>query len=248
MKWIASLAASLWLAACPVPGLAQAPPPSEQVVAPYEELLSVLMAALEGEFQVEQRALEFSQQAVASHPSLQQAEATRPGLAIAIAEAAKPVFTRFSAYATAVYRPRFLDALKATISEDEAVSALEFYGSDIGRKLQQRTAEALNGGEPLNEAAAIAAFPQRALGDGLAAGDGLAHHTELVRAMLSPEEERALEDSLRRFPVLVKLHRFAAAVLPIRIAMVNEPLSADDYAALGRAAEQGIAAYQASRR
>jgi len=240
MKWIAYLAASLWLVACPVAGIAQAPLESERVLGPYEELLSVLMAPFEDEIPVEQMALEFSRQAVASHPDLERAEAVRPGLTVAIAEAAKPVFTRFSARTRAAYRPRLLEALKSAISEGEAVSALEFYQTELARRLQQYIAEGLRNAEAVSEAEATAAFPARDVSD-------LARHTALVPVSLSPEEERALEESLRRFPVLVKLRGFTAAALPIRIAMVNERLNADDYAALGRAAEQGIARYRSQQ-
>lgn len=239
MKRFACLAASLWFMAWSVAGIAQTSTATEAVSGPYEELLSVLVQSFEGDTQLDDRAQEFAQQMVAKVPELQSIETARPGLTDAIAEAALPVFARHAARARADYRPHLLGILKGTISEDEAISALAFYRSDTGRMLKERLAEV-----------------DRAVNEGTLAGTVSRETVSADRQALiehvpvdfTAEERRAIDDGLRRFPVLVKLRRFTEASLPIRAEIVNAPLSESDLADLSTALGQGWLRYQDATR
>ena len=223
----------------PVAGIAQTSTANEAMSEPYEELLSVLVQSFEGDTQLDRMALDFAQQMVAKLPELQRIEAVRPGLTTAIAEAALPVFARHSERTEAGYRPRFLGILKDTISEDEAISALEFYRSDTGRMLKQRLAvidRAVNDGTLTGTVSREAVSADR---------QALIEH---LPVSFTAEERRAIDEGLQRFPVLVKLRLFTAATMPIRAEMVNAPLSESDFADLTKALGQGWLRYQGAQR
>ena len=239
MRRFACLAASLWFLAWPVAGTAQTLAADEATSGPYEELLSVLVQSFEGDTQLDRRALDFAQQMVAKLPELQHIEAARPGLTAAIAEAALPVFASHSERTKAAYRPRLLGILKDTISEDEAISALEFYRSDTGRMMRKRLAEI---DRAVADGTLTGTISREAVG-----GDRQAL-IEHLPVTFTPEERRAMDEGLQRFPVLVKLRRFTTAAMPIRAEIVNAPLSESDFADLTKALGQGWLQYKEGQR
>lgn len=249
MGRFACLAAPLLLVTGPFAGLAQTPAVQEGMIGPYDQLLSILVDPYKGDLGPRLKAREFAEQMVAKLPPLQSAEAARPGLTAAITDAAEPVFAGHSERARAAHRPRLLAALRDTISEDEAMSALEFYRSDTGQMMRERIANTERAADSrwTHERAVDA----KAAADAVPLGPGGAewHRSiETLGVTLSREEKHALDQSVRRYPVLAKLRRFTDASMPIRVEIARTPLSEAELEDLSKALGQGWLRYQGEQR
>ena len=162
----------------------------------------------------------------ANTPEFSAAEAASPGLIAEVVEGLRPVFVAQNDRVRALYRPATIAVLANTFTPAEATSVAAFYRSDLGRKLM--------GGMSQNY------VPQDTLAT---VQDGTEVTREQVEADLGRAANAAVAgmseadlEAMGRMaltnPALLKLGQVAGPVQGIRVQMENEPLTAEENAAV----------------
>ena len=164
-------------------------------------------------------------------PNLGAADKASPGLIDEIIAGMRPVIDRHNARVTAAYRPRMAAVTANYLTPEEAVSVAAFYRSDIGRKLMggvianydmdQSIASAMKD-ENVSESD-VQADILNAVGKGMSA--------------MSQDDMAEMAKMTLTNPALMKLNLIGPPMQKLRAQMENEPLSAEDDAALLKVVE-----------
>lgn len=185
--------------------------------AAYIELCDTIEADADEDGRLDYYINTLAEQMTTATPSLMEAEASYPGISMAMAEAIRPVIKSHSQRVRKAYRPRMVAALKEGLTEPEARKLTALMRSPIGRSL-------IAG--PHTDAAVKAELDADAI---------------LALAQLSREERAELERSTME----KKFEAVAAKLAGLRASMELEPLTAEEEAQMNTALQAAIAAYKA---
>lgn len=231
---LAAALAALAALGLPAPALAQGAPGAavaEAQHAAYADLIATIEATVDQEQAIGNAVAALAQQ-FAAVPEFAAAEAASPGLIAEVAAGLRPVLAAQNRRVQALYRPQMIALFARHLTPGEAESVTAFYRSDLGRRLvgnvtgayrPQATLSGVTAGQP------ITADQVRAdIGNALASGVG----------QLSEEELVALGQVARDNPALFKLQQIGPEMQQIRVRMENEPLTAEENAAVAAVVER----------
>ncbi|WP_027442626.1 DUF2059 domain-containing protein [Erythrobacter cryptus] len=218
----------------PAPALAQGAPgaaAAEPQHPAYADLIATIEATVDQEQVIGNTVAALAQQ-FAAVPEFAAVEAASPGLIAEIAAGLRPVLAQQNRRVQALYRPQMIALVARHLTPAEAESVTAFYRSDLGRRLvgnvtsayrPQATLSGVTAGQP------ITADQVRAdIGNALASGVG----------QLSEEDLVAIGRAARDTPALLKLQQIGPEMQQIRVKMENEPLTAEENAAVAGVVER----------
>lgn len=230
----AGLALGLGLLALAAPALAQAavlPPQASSVVTPEPEnpAYGDLYDAMEGSVdqgQMVDKALVVLAREFAASAEFKIAEAESPGLIQEMIDNLRPIFVTQSERVRRLYRPTTLALLARNLTPDEATSIAAFYRSDIGRRLM--------GGMVANYSpdATLSNLESQAPVTAEQVQTDISNATNATISAMSPDDLVELGKLAMAKPELLKLSLIGKGVQELRAQMENEPLTAEEDAAI----------------
>lgn len=230
----AGLALGLGLLALAAPALAQAaalPPQASSVVTPEPEnpAYGDLYDAMEGSVdqgQMVDKALVVLAREFAASAEFKIAEAESPGLIQEMIDNLRPIFVTQSERVRRLYRPTTLALLARNLTPDEATSIAAFYRSDIGRRLM--------GGMVANYSpdATLSNLETQAPVTAEQVQTDISNATNATISAMSPDDLVELGKLAMAKPELLKLSLIGKGVQELRAQMENEPLTAEEDAAI----------------
>lgn len=229
-----SLAASLALALAPLAALAPATPALAQAGdasdAAYGELYAAMESSVDQELMVD-KALEVLGREFAASPEFKTAEAESPGLIKEMLANLRPIFVSQSERVRKLYRPTTLALLARHLTPEEATSIAAFYRSDLGRRLM--------GGMVQNYSpdATLSNLETQAPVTAEQVQTDISNATNAAISAMSQEDMMALGRLAMAKPELLKLSLIGQGVQELRAQMENEPLTAEEDAAIVAAVE-----------
>lgn len=224
-----TMAAALALGVMPLAALAPATPALAQAEASndaaYEELFAAMEAAIDQKLVLDASLAALARE-FAGTAEFSQAEAASPGLIAEVVGNIRPIIEGQSARVSKLYHPTTLALFARHLSPAEARDVAAFYRSDLERKMmgnfsRQFTPEATLSGI---ETAAPVTREQVQADLGKAA-------SATVSAM-SQDDLMELGRQAQANPALLKLSLIGPGVQEIRVQMENEPLTAEEDAAI----------------
>lgn len=212
----------LSLLAVPAPALAQSaavPDPA------YSDLLVAIEQTVDQD-QVINGALGTMARQFAASLEFAAAETASPGLIAEVAEGLRPVLTRQNRRVQAMYRPDMTALFARSLTVEEARNIAAFYRSDLGRKVVGNVAQAYAPDAMLSgiQSDAPITVDQVRTDIGVAVASGI--------SQLTPDELRQMGETALANPALLKLQAINPDIQEIRAKMENEPLTADENAAV----------------
>jgi hypothetical protein len=230
----AGLALGLGLLAPAAPALAQAaalPPQASSVVTPEPDnpAYGDLYDAMEGSVdqgQMVDKALVVLAREFAASAEFKIAEAESPGLIQEMIDNLRPIFVTQSERVRRLYRPTTLALLARNLTPDEATSIAAFYRSDIGRRLM--------GGMVANYSpdATLSNLETQAPVTAEQVQTDISNATNATISAMSPDDLVELGKLAMAKPELLKLSLIGKGVQELRAQMENEPLTAEEDAAI----------------
>lgn len=223
------IAAAFALGALPLAALVPAAPALAQANAPdnaaYEELLTSMEAAVDQKLVLESSLAALGRE-FASTPEFSQAEAASPGIIAEVVAGIRPIIEGQSARVAKLYRPTTLALFARHLSPADARDVAAFYRSDLGRKMmgsfsRKFTPEATLSG--LETAAPVTREQVEA---------DLGKAANATVSAMSQDELMELGRLALAKPALLKLSLIGPGVQEIRVQMENEPLTAEEDAAI----------------
>jgi len=163
-------------------------------------------------------------------------EVEKPGFIAALRESVRPVLVGYSDRTQAEFEPRMIAAIRKVLTAEEAAQVAAFYRSDLGRKLLGNVSEAYRPEETARAAPTESIGAEAVEADLRRAG---------IRALvaLTPEERNELVRIYGETPALAKFDAGSGDITEVRVAMENNPMSADEEAQLMEAIESTFQAY-----
>lgn len=189
--------------------------------------LDVLAAINEGETlerSIDTMAATMAQQLAISSPAMVEAEASHPGLSIAMAEACKPVLVDHSRRLQLLYRPQMIAALKQHLTPPQAADVAGFFRSTLGRKLMAGIASNYDAKASLS---AVMRDKEQAVTSEMLDADTRVSAKRTI-ATFSQAELAELGQLAQRKPHLLKMKELGESLRPVRLEMENAPLSAEE--------------------
>ena len=230
----AGFALGLGLLAPAAPALAQAsalPPQASSVVTPEPEnpAYGDLYDAMEGSVdqgQMVDKALVVLAREFAASAEFKIAEAESPGLIQEMIDNLRPIFVTQSERVRRLYRPTTLALLARNLTPDEATSIAAVYRSDIGRRLM--------GGMVANYSpdATLSNLETQAPVTAEQVQTDISNATNATISAMSPDDLVELGKLAMAKPELLKLSLIGKGVQELRAQMENEPLTAEEDAAI----------------
>lgn len=224
-----TFAAGLALTLAPLAVLAPAAPALAQAGDASDPAYADLYAAMEGSIDQSlmiDKALMVLAREFASSPEFKATEAASPGLIDEIITGLRPIFIAQSERVRRLYRPSNLALLARELKPEEAVSVADFYRSDLGRRLMGRMAENYSPDATLSnleaESPVTAEQVQTDIGNA----------TRATISTMSQDDLEALGKLAMAKPELLKLSLIGNGVQQLRAQMENEPLTAEEEAAI----------------
>jgi hypothetical protein len=162
----------------------------------------------------------------AATPEFAMAEEASPGLIEEVVAGLRPVFMAQSERVRLLYRPANIALFARTFTPQEAVTIAAFYRSDLGRKLMGGLSRSYVPQDTLSTALDGSAITRDQVDADLGRAINAAMGTMTEQDMIEMGR-LALAN-----PALLKLERLGGAVKEIRVQMENEPLTADETAAV----------------
>lgn len=224
-----SLAAAFALGALPLAALVPATPALAQAEASsdaaYEELLAAMEGAIDQKLVMES-ALAALGRGFAGTPEFSQAEAESPGIIAEVLTGIRPIIEGQSARVSKLYRPSTLALFARHLTPAEAGDVAAFYRSDLGRKMmgnfsRQFAPEATLSG--IETAAPVTREQVEA---------DLGKAASATVSALTQDELMELGRQAQAKPALLKMSLIGPGVQEIRVQMENEPLTAEEDAAI----------------
>lgn len=224
-----TMAAALALGVMPLAALAPATPALAQAEASndaaYEELLAAMEAAVDQKLVLDASLAALARE-FAGTAEFSEAEAASPGLIAEVVGDIRPIIEGQSARVSKLYRPTTLALFARHLTPAEARDVAAFYRSDLGRKMmgsfsRQFTPEATLSG--IETAAPVTREQVQA---------DLGKAASATVSSMSQEDLMELGRQAQANPALLKLSLIGPGVQEIRVQMENEPLTAEEDAAL----------------
>jgi len=222
---LGALALALLLVAALVP----AAPALAQVGTPDNAAYADLYAAMEES--VDQRmtadaALAALAREFAVAPEFAAAEAESPGLIDEVIAGLRPIFMAQSERVRLLYRPSTLALFARHLTPEEATSIAAFYRSDLGRKLMGGMVRNYSPEETLSNLDTEAPVTREQV------EADMKKATNAAVAAMTQDDLIALGKLAQARPELFKLSLIGAGVQELRVQMENEPLTAEEDAAV----------------
>jgi hypothetical protein len=188
-----------------------------------------LISAIEGTVDQDQMingAVNALKRQFASTPEFAAADAASPGLIDEVATGLRPILYQQNRRVQMLFRPEMIALFARNLTPAEARSIADFYRSDLGRKLVGNVAQAYTPDATLSglkdETPVTADQVREDISSAVVSGIG----------QLSPDELRQMGEMAIANPALLKLQQVNPAIQQIRVKMENEPLTAEENAAV----------------
>lgn len=212
----------------PAQAQAEAAPASD---AAYDALYAAMQESVDQGVMVD-AALAALAREFAATPEFAGAEAQSPGLIAEVTAGLRPIFIAQSDRVRELYRPSTLALLARHLTPTEATSIAEFYRSDIGRRLMGGMSRNYAPDATLSNLADESPVTREQVEADINTATGAA------LAALTQEEIEQLGRMAMANPALLKLSLIGSAVQEIRVQMENEPLTAEENAAVVAVVEE----------
>jgi hypothetical protein len=223
------LAAALAFALAPVavvapatPALAQAGEASDPA---YGDLYDAMEASVDQGLMVDKALVVLGREFAASE-EFRISEAESPGLIQEMLDNLRPIFVSQSERVRKLYRPTTLALLARHLKPEEATSIAAFYRSDLGRRLM--------GGMVQNYSpdATLSNLETQAPVTAEQVQQDISNATNAAISAMSQEDMMELGKLAMAKPELLKLSLIGKGVQELRAQMENEPLTAEEDAAI----------------
>lgn len=223
----AAAALALSFALVPLAALSLASPVQAQAAsdAAYGELYAAMQESVDQGMMVD-AALAALAREFAATPEFAGAEEQSPGLIAEVTAGLRPIFIAQSDRVRMLYRPSTLALLSRHLTPVEAATIADFYRSDIGRKLM--------GGLSRNYSpdATLSNFTEESPVTREQVDADINQATGAALSALSEAEIEELGRMAMAKPALLKLSLIGSGVREIKVQMENEPLTAEENAAV----------------
>ena len=154
------------------------------------------------------------------------AEAESPGLIKEMINNLRPIFVTQSERVRKLYRPTTLALLARHLTPDEATSIAAFYRSDLGRRLMGGMVENYSPDATLSNLESQAPVTAEQV------QTDISNATNAAISAMSQDDLVALGKLAMAKPELLKLSLIGKGVQELRAQMENEPLTAEEDAAI----------------
>jgi hypothetical protein len=235
----AGLALGLCLLSIATPALAQrarpvAPPPvpvGASVVNPqpgnpaYGDLYDAMEASVDQDLMIE-KTLEVVAREFATSDDFQIAEEASPGLIQEIIDGLRPILVAQSQRVRQLYRPATLSLLARNLTPDEATSIAAFYRSELGRRLMGAMVQNYSPDATLSNLESPAPITAAQV------KEDLSKATSATITAMSQDDLVELGKLAMARPELLKLSLIGNGMQELRTQMENEPLTAEEDAAI----------------
>ena len=224
-----TLAAALAIGLAPLAVLAPATPALAQAGEASDPAYGELYDAMEGSVDqglMVDKALVVLAREFAASPEFKLAEVESPGLIDELIVNLRPIFVTQSERVRKLYRPTTLALLARHLKPEEATSIAAFYRSDLGRKLM--------GGMVGNYSpdATLSNIQTEAPVTADQVKEDISKATNATISALSQDDLMELGKLAMARPELLKLSLIGNGVQELRAQMENEPLTAEEDAAI----------------
>lgn len=215
------------LLTAPAAALAQSAPATDPV---YADLIAAIEQTVDQE-QVITTALGALERQFATTPEFAAADAASPGLIAEVAEGLRPILTQQNRRVQSQYRPEMIALFAQSMTPDEARSVAAFYRSNLGRKLVGNVAGAYTPDATLSGIQSDVPITADQVRSDInaAVASGI---SKLTAEELAEMGQMALAN-----PALLKLQQINPDIQLIRVKMENEPLTAEENAAVAAVVE-----------
>lgn len=224
-----SLAAGLALALAPLAVLAPAAPAMAQAGdasdAAYGDFYDAMESSVDQGMMVDKALVVLGREFAAS-AEFKIAEAESPGLIKEMIDNLRPIFVSQSERVRKLYRPTTLALLARHLTPDEATSIAAFYRSDLGRKLMGGMVENYSPDATLSNLESQAPVTAEQV------QTDISNATNATISAMSQDDLIELGKLAMAKPELLKLSLIGKGVQELRAQMENEPLTAEEDAAI----------------
>ena len=224
-----SLAAGLALALAPLAVLAPAAPAMAQAGdasdAAYGDFYDAMESSVDQGMMVDKALVVLGREFAAS-AEFKIAEAESPGLIKEMIDNLRPIFVSQSERVRKLYRPTTLALLARHLTPDEATSIAAFYRSDLGRKLMGGMVENYSPDATLSNLESQAPVTAEQV------QTDISNATNATISAMSQDDLIELGKLATAKPELLKLSLIGKGVQELRAQMENEPLTAEEDAAI----------------
>lgn len=210
------------LAQTPVPVPAQTNNASD---AAYSDLYAAMQEGLDSK-QIIESSLAALGREFAANPDFASAEAVSPGLIAEVIEGLRPILNSQSERITVLYRPSTLGLFARHLTPDEAHSIAAFYRSDLGRKLMGGLSQSYSPDNTLSTIQTDTPVTRDQVQADISAA------TSKVMGQMSSDDLAEMGRMALANPALFKLEKVSSGVQVLRTQMENEPLTAEEDAAV----------------
>lgn len=225
----ANLAAGLALALAPLAVLAPVTPAMAQAGdasdAAYGELYDAMESSVDQGMMADKALVVLGREFAAS-AEFKVAEAESPGLIKEMIDNLRPIFVSQSERVRKLYRPTTLALLARHLTPDEATSLAAFYRSDLGRKLMGGMVENYSPDATLSNLETQAPVTAEKV------QTDISNATNATISAMSQGDLVELGKLAMAKPELLKLSLIGKGVQELRAQMENEPLTAEEDAAI----------------
>ncbi len=233
-----ALSAVMWVAQ---PALAQPAPAAEAAADPHERVYDTLLALSDDGPMVE-AVLDWMVAQIRGDPNVARLAADYPSLLGDVRNAARPIIVDYSQRVKRDYRPRMVALLRAELSAADAAEIAEFYASPIGRRIVAGVSANYRPDTVLgtidDDRAVTAADVSRDLGNA----------TQATLQGLSPAETEELYREIAARPAMTRLAPVVPKLAALRAQMEEEPMTAEEEAAIGVALRKVFAKLEVERK
>jgi hypothetical protein len=224
-----NIAAALTLGLAPLAVLAPAAPAMAQAGEASDQAYGDLYDAMEGSVDQEMmvdKALVVLGREFAASEEFRISEAESPGLIQEMLDNLRPIFVSQSERVRKLYRPTTLALLARHLEPEEASSIAAFYRSDLGRRLM--------GGMVQNYSpdATLSNLESQAPVTAEQVQQDISNATNATISAMSQDDLVELGKLAMARPELLKLSLIGKGVQELRAQMENEPLTAEEDAAI----------------
>jgi hypothetical protein len=211
-----------------------APPPapaSSSAVTPrpdhpaYGDLYAAMEGSVDQGMMVDKALVVLGREFAASE-EFKLAEAESPGLIKEMIDNLRPIFVAQSERVRLLYRPSTIALLARHLTPDEATSIAAFYRSDLGRKLMGGMVENYSPDATLSNLQTEAPVTADQV------KEDISNATERAISAMSQDDLMELGRMAMARPELLKLSLIGKGVQQLRAQMENEPLTAEEDAAI----------------
>lgn len=193
--------------------------------AAYSDLYAAMREGLD-EGQIIEGSLAALGREFVANPDFAAAEAISPGLIAEIVDGMRPIIVGQSERLSALYRPTTLSLFARSLTPEEARAIADFYRSDIGRKLLGGLSHSFSPDATLSSIQTNSPVTREQVQTDVNAA------TSKVIGQMSEAELMEIGRIAMANPALLKLNSISGGVQELRAQMENEPLTAEEDAAI----------------